>query len=97
MSPGLGIRADAISAWTALHRGIAECGSTPCEANPDRWAEPATPELAEWAAHRCQQCSVIELCSTFAVANRESAGIWGGQLRTPKRGRPATHQEARTA
>lgn len=97
MSAGLGIRAAAIPAWLALHRAIEETGPTPCADDPDRWADPITPAVAEYAAHQCGRCLVLDLCSTFATTNREKTGIYAGKDRTPRRDRPVADTKEKTA
>lgn len=98
MSAILGIRDDALLAWRALHDAIADAPRpTPCSSEPDTWADPPTAELAATAAALCGRCPALAECHLFADLNREQAGVWAGQIRTPKRGRPAANQEARTA
>lgn len=95
---GLGVRPAALAPWLALHRAIGETGPTPCADDPDRWVEPITPAVAEWAAHQCGRCLVLDLCSAFAIANRErTGGIWAGKDRTPRSGLPAADTEETTA
>lgn len=98
MTAGLGIRPQAIGAWVALHRAIADAARpTPCRADPDSWAEPVNPEHADAAAALCQRCPVIDACRRFADANTERTGIWAGTNRTPKRGRPKAAAQNGTA
>lgn len=95
MSGILGVRADALPAWRALHDAISDAARpTPCRSEPDTWADPPTAELAATAAALCSRCPALEQCRAFADANNERAGVYAGQLRTPKRGRPdAEHKE----
>ncbi|WP_353647959.1 WhiB family transcriptional regulator [Nakamurella sp. A5-74] len=91
MSAILGIRADALPAWRALHDAIADADRpTPCRSEPDTWSDPATTELADYAATLCGRCPAVEQCRIFADLNREPAGVWAGALRAPRRGRPPT-------
>lgn len=98
MSTSLGIRPAALPALRALLAAIGESGPTPCMANPDAWTGDVEPDMTEAAVELCVGwCPVLTQCGNFATANRETAGIWAGKDRTPRSGRPAAEQKARTA
>lgn len=46
-----------------------------CAIAPDLWF---TPEDASDAARICRRCPATDACRTYACANREQHGVWGG-------------------
>lgn len=51
--------------------------STPCMQDPETWWSNDPGDIAV-AKRLCDTCPVRELCLTFAKANREVGGVWGG-------------------
>lgn len=77
-------------------RTVDIAGEIPCQSDdPDIWFAD-TPDGVEFAKALCVSCPVIDACLAGALARRESAGVWGGQLfidgvvvaRKRPRGRP---------
>lgn len=92
---GLGIREAALPAWLALHGAlVALHRPVSCRASPDAWTDPRPADVAN-TANLCLRCPVFALCNRFATANRETAGIWAGRSREPKRRRPAAPRHRR--
>jgi WhiB family redox-sensing transcriptional regulator len=46
---------------------------------------PDTEEEAATAKAICAACPVREACLTFALANRQEQGVWGGMTETERR------------
>ncbi len=89
MTSAFGIRAAAVPSWLALHFALLALPSpTPCAADPDSFTDPRPDDVA-YLTGLCTGCPVLAECNAFATANKESAGIWAGKERTPRRGRPA--------
>lgn len=81
------IRPEAVGAFlvldTALLR-LTEAGrSTPCQNDPTPFFDDDKATRTE-AAEACGLCPVRRQCATFAEANDERGGVWGGRDTTPK-------------
>ncbi len=94
MTPiALTVRRAALPDWHALQEAIAERGPTPC-AGRDEWTSDDW-RVRRYAAAHCAGCPVLTECAAFAVANRETRGVWGGTDRT-SRVKPAAPQRNST-
>jgi WhiB family redox-sensing transcriptional regulator len=58
---------------------------------------PASDEEAEPAKAVCATCPVVEDCLSFALANRQEQGVWGGMTETERRRLRRRRQEAARA
>lgn len=86
-----GVRPEAADAFQAL-AGVLfrmdDDGRRPvCEQRPDQWSSDATSPARQDAAAACGFCPAQPACLAYALAQREPAGVWGGQdfTSTPKR------------
>ncbi len=91
MSLQVTIRKTALPAWNALQAAL-EDTAPPCTADPPSWFAD-DPEVRAEAARACRRCPVIAECAAFAAANKETFGVWAGQDRTGRVGRPVTRKE----
>lgn len=91
-----GIRVSALPAWRALTRAMLDAGPVPCASDPEAWTGD-DPEEHAYAARACRRCPVLDQCRTFATANGETSGVWGGADRTPALGRPITQRGRKIA
>lgn len=90
MSRGLnafGIRPEAVNAYLALAR-VLTCMSDDgrravCEQRPEQWSSDAPAPSRQDAAAACGFCPAQPACLAYALAQREPAGVWGGQDFTP--------------
>jgi hypothetical protein len=92
------VRRGAQAAWQALKDAMQD-QQLPCASSPDSWF-PETDHDREHAAQAvklCGACPVREECRAFAVANRESFGIWGGQTERARRTELDRRQPAKNA
>ena len=58
---------------------------------------PESDEEAGPAKAVCARCPVIEPCLSFALANRQEQGVWGGMTETERRRLRRRRQEAARA
>lgn len=87
-----GIHKEAIGAWVRLSEGLDETPFYPCRDNPyyymdydgkgieqdidEYWRQTALSD--DDCEALCTDCPLIKLCYDFAVANKETHGVWGG-------------------
>lgn len=92
MTTAFGIRPAALPAWESLRLALMSLDRpVPCRAAPQVWTSDDPAERAI-ASRACSDCPVITLCAEFARLNRETAHVWAGLDRTPRRGRPPAAQ-----
>lgn len=82
-----GVRPEAMPAWLSLSRTLEQMtdeGRQPvCVQNPEQWTSDALPEARAEAVEACGYCPAQSTCRAFAIANKEQAGVWGGDDYTP--------------
>ncbi|RYB90836.1 hypothetical protein EUA06_11205 [Nocardioides glacieisoli] len=82
-----GVRPEAVNAFLALADVLNRMGDdnrrAVCEQRPEQWSSDATPPARQDAAAACGFCPAQPACLAFALAQREPAGVWGGQDFTP--------------
>lgn len=82
-----GIRLEAVNAFQALADALNRMGDhgrrPVCEQRPEQWSSDATTPARQDAAAACGFCPAQPACLAYAIAQRESAGVWGGQDFTP--------------
>lgn len=97
MTNTFGVRESAVGAWQRLQLALLDIHQpVPCQSAPEVWTSD-DPEQRAIASRVCSDCAVMVLCDQFARINRETANVWAGIDRTPKRGRPANQPKERTA
>lgn len=83
----LGVRREAVNAFLALAEVLTRMGDDGrrpvCEQHPEQWSSDATTPSRQDAAAACGFCPARPACLAFALAQREPAGVWGGQDFTP--------------
>lgn len=81
----VGLRDDARPAWRALVAALVDLDKlgvrTPCDENSTSFLGDDL-DVRLQAAKRCGLCPIRLQCGTFADANRERVGVWGGRDRT---------------
>lgn len=81
------LRPEALPAWWQLGAVLADLENTglrtPCQADPETWVDDQ-PAVRRQAVAACSTCPATTACSTFAEANREPHGVWGGIDRAPR-------------
>jgi hypothetical protein len=82
-----GIRFDAVNAYQALDDALdrmADEGRRPvCQQRPEQWSSDATTPARQDAAAACGFCPAQPACLAYALAQGETAGVWGGRDFTP--------------
>lgn len=75
---------------------LAEAGRpTPCSGEVSECWTSDVAEQQEYAADRCMECPLAEQCRQYALAARETAGVWGGYI--PDEARREAVRQAREA
>lgn len=64
--------------WDALEAAVDKAEYYPCYGQQGIYADYADNIGVEEAEKLCYGCPIIKKCYDFAVANRVTAGIWGG-------------------
>jgi len=81
------LRAEARGPFRALLAALTrlddEGRATPCQLNPTPFVSDDRAERTA-AAAACALCPTRRLCTTYAQAQRERFGVWGGRDRTPQ-------------
>jgi WhiB family redox-sensing transcriptional regulator len=82
-----GIRPEAVNAFLALADVLNRMGDdgrrAVCEQRPEQWGSDVRAHARQDAAAACGFCPAQPACLAFALAQREPAGVWGGQDFTP--------------
>lgn len=67
--------------WEALQSAIVQASTrnetAPCSEDPELWWSTAPDAVVE-AVQACVWCPVRSQCLVYALASRESYGVWGG-------------------
>lgn len=78
-----GIRFDAVNAYQALDDALdrmSDDGRRPvCQQRPNQWSSDATAPERQDAAAACGFCPAQAACLAYALAQGETAGVWGGR------------------
>lgn len=79
----LGVRPEAEQAFLALGDALNRMGDDGrrpvCEQRPEQWSSDASLPARQDAAAACGFCPAQPACLAYALAQREPAGVWGGQ------------------
>lgn len=82
-----GIRPEAENAFRALADVLNRMGDdgrrAVCQQRPDQWSSDATTAAQQDAAAACGFCPAQAACLAYAIAQGETAGVWGGRDFTP--------------
>lgn len=68
---------EAMKHWIALQDGMKET-ITPCANQPEFYADRSIEVSVDKAEEMCYGCPLIKVCYDYAVADKITAGIWGG-------------------
>lgn len=71
------ISPEAEGKWRELQEGLRE-NITPCMNKPDEYADNSVMKTVDEAEEMCYNCPLLKACYDYAVADKVSAGIWGG-------------------
>ena len=82
-------------AWDRFALALVEDGPTPC-AGRDEWTDDEPGPRAE-AVEACRPCPLLDLCRDAAESTGEAWGVYAGQDRGPRLGRPPTTDEESAA
>lgn len=84
-----GVRPEAVNAFIALadvlNRMADDNRRAVCEQRPEQWSSDVSTHARQDAAAACGFCPAQPACLAYALAQREPAGVWGGQDFTPTR------------
>lgn len=77
------VQSDALELWLDLGRALVDV-LTPCQRDRAAFTSDDPGERAK-AAEACSTCPVLARCRTYAEAQGESWGVWGGIDRSDRR------------
>jgi hypothetical protein len=69
---------EATNQWDKLQNAIEKADSYPCQDKPTYYADNSDEIGVDVAEIMCYGCPILKECYDFAVANKVTAGIWGG-------------------